>query len=289
MAPDEPDRPGPAPAPESGEATDETAARPEPRAKDLIGRSREELEEQLDPRTLAELASWFVRPSRVEVEEAIESRGRFARNDQLDPIAALGMSMGVLDIEESTAQKEAREAAMAAVEPRMVDLLERHERTPERLVKPRPDVKFHVDDTVVPRWIRSLLETDEDGGPRVAEARVLQRSPDIDALLDNDNAPQAVLRDLHRPEETFDRRLEPAFPPPPPEEDMTFAIRDALRWRPEPLPRLERALSPRAEWGDVYTGPWAELVPAARDARQAEADAAAADDPGFGFFFFGQR
>ena len=27
MAPDEPDRPGPAPAPESGEATDETAAR----------------------------------------------------------------------------------------------------------------------------------------------------------------------------------------------------------------------------------------------------------------------
>lgn len=304
MATDEPDRPadeaepgGLATEPAADEPTDEPAAdelatgaptRPELRAKDLIGRTREEVEEQLDPRTMAELASWFSRPSRVEVEESLEALQR-PRLDELDAIAKLGMAMGMMTLEESAAQKEARANALAAVEPAMIALLERHNHTPERLLQPLPEVALHIDESVVPAWIRAQLSTDDDEGPRIGEPRLLHRSPDIDKLLDDDNAPQAVLRDLHRPEQSFDRTFQPAFPPPPEEEDMTHALRDALRWRPEPLPARERPIDPRDEWRALYTGSWAEMVPAARDLRQAEADAAAADDPGFGMFFFGRR
>ena len=110
----------------------------------------------------------------------------------------------------------------------------------------------------------------------------------IDTLLDRDNAPQAVLRDLNRPVEDFERRLEPAFPPPTADEDMTFAVRDALRWRPEPLPVLDKPLDLRVEWKRYHATPWADLVAqakAAQDADRKVADEQAAADAAEGLVY----
>lgn len=291
MAPDDETDPPPAASPADEDedvATaapeadpDDDGAAPEPtselRAKDLIGRSRQELEAELDPATLAELASWFIRPSMVEVlaREVPPEVTAGAGARQLDDFERLGVALGDLEADRT----EQRHKAAAAVEPRMVALLERHERAVDIIV-PARTFQSVIDETLFPASVLALVPN-EDTPLAVDEPRLVEIPPDILQLLESDNAPQAVLRDLNRPVEDFERRMEPVFPPPPPEEDMTFAIRDALRWRPEKMPPPVRVPDVRAEWRVVNRQPWAEqvaLARAARAAQVAEADAQAEAD-----------
>jgi hypothetical protein len=261
---------------DGGERTDATdGARPpsELRAKDLVGRSREELEAELDPATMAELASWFARPSGVEVrarEVPAEVRAGSATGVELDEFERIGAAMGMLD-EDQSAQ---RAAALAAIEPRMMALLVRHERAADAIVPARVAIKEIVDETIVPASVRAMLVGEGEEPPSIGEPRQVEIPRDIEALLERDNAPQAVLRDLNRPVEEFELRMEPAFPPPPADEDMTHALRDALRWRPEPLPEREPLPDLRQEWRSIHRQPWPELVAAAKEVRQAELAAA---------------
>lgn len=283
MATDEPDPPDDAPPTTPG--ADEPAEPSEPaddagdgagdappslsnlRVKDMVNRSREELEAELDPATMAELASWFGRPNLSEAREREvpeELRAR-AAND-LDQFERLGAALGALE-EEDRSDVQAR--AMAAVQPRMLELFDRHHRAADTIRPARPELQPTIDETLVPASVRAMLPTDDDQ-PKIGEPREIEIPRDIANLLEHDNAPQAVLRDLNRPVEEFERRLEPAFPPTPPEQDMTFAIRDALRWRPEPVPVIEPLMVIRREWRPFLTQPWAEVVAAAIAARKAE-------------------
>ena len=279
MATDEPDPPEDAsPTPpgadepaEPSEADAGAGDAPAPlsnlRGKDLVNRSRAELEAELDPATMAELASWFGRPNLSEAREREvpeELRAR-AAND-LDQFERLGAAMGMLE-EEDRSDVQAR--AMAAVQPRMLELFDRHHRAADTIRPARPELRPTVDETLVPASVRAMLPTDDDQ-PKIGEPREIEIPRDIANLLEQDNAPQAVLRDLNRPVEEFERRLEPAFPPTPPEDDMTFAIRDALRWRPEPVPVIEPVMVVRHAWRPFLSQPWAEVVAAAVAARKAE-------------------
>lgn len=277
MAPDEPDRPDDAPverADEAGAADgDAPAARSasDLRAKDLIGRTREELEQELDPATMAELASWFSRPDAMEVrarQVPDEVRAGVDQHD-LDDFDRLAQQLGFVDEDRSTTLA----AALAAVQPAMLELFDRHERNAARILPARAELATHVDETIVPAEVRALLVEEGEALPGL-EPRHTEIPRDIEALLERDNAPQAVLRDLARPVEEFELRLEPAFPPPPAEEDLTHAIRDALRWRPEKVPPREAVPDVRAAWADFHRQPWPELIAAAKAIRAAEAEEA---------------
>jgi hypothetical protein len=256
------------------------------RAKDLLNRPREDLEAELDPQTMAELASWFLRPSRIEVEESQQTRGGpgVANQSDVDAFERLAMNLGFGAADDDRAEREAARArAMAAVQPEMMALFAGHERRAATILKPRPDIRMWIDPSILPAVLLSMIST-EDGQPAIGEPRVLERSDDITRLLDEDNAPQAVLRDLRRLVEDFERKLEPAFPPPSESEDRTIAIREALRWRPEPIPPREPIPNPREEWRPYRTASWAELVKSAKEIRQQEVDAAAATDTGQYYF-----
>lgn len=277
MVPDEPDlpedgRPGAPDADDRAGAAD-GAPGGELRAKDLIGKSREELEAELDPATMAELASWFTRPSGVvtrarEVPDEVRAGASVGRD--LDEFERIGAAMGLLDEDRSAMQA----AALAAVDPAMLDLFDRHTRAADAILPGRPEVEPTIDESIVPATVRALIVAEGEEQPAIGEPRLVEIPRDIEALLERDNAPQAVLRDLARPVEEFELRLEPAFPPPPADEDMTHAIRDALRWRPEPVPPREPLLDVRAEWRPFHRRPWPELVASAKAARQAEMEAA---------------
>ncbi|HVV85971.1 MAG TPA: hypothetical protein VHE35_23085 [Kofleriaceae bacterium] len=279
MAPDRPDPPDdgepttPA-TPTTPAAASEAAGGRAPsdlRVKDLVGKSRDELEQELDPATLAELASWFARPNILDVKaREVPDEVTAGRARDLDDFEKLALALGA-GADQYTPE-DIRARAMQAVDPTMIDILDRHTRAAEGLLRARPEPPRQVvDETIVPASVRALAPRgDDDEGGISFEPRQYGIARDIEALLERDNAPQAVLRDLNRPVEEFERRLEPAFPPPPAEEDMTFAIRDALRWRPEKVPPREVIPDVAATWRSLVLGSWSQLVAEAKAVRAAE-------------------
>lgn len=139
------------------------------------------VKEILDAGTRADLERWFGLPSITELDEA----GK--------PLPA-GIDPEVLEVQERQAR------AMAAVDP---DMLARHaHRTSggERMLR------FKA--TIEPRVDSSILGFDESKLPRgTAEAREVEIPQ---ALLDDlrQCTPQAILRDLHRPEMEFRVEME---------------------------------------------------------------------------------
>ncbi len=287
MAPEEDDRltPPGAAASADGDAATPGATTVAPasdlRAKDLLTLPREEIEAAIDPATMAELASWFLRPSRVVVDETISS----APQADLDAFERLALAIGQTDSEDERQERAAtRNRALAAVQPVMMEIFDRHEQRAATILPTRPEPRQWIDESIVPRSVRALVPTGEDT-PAIGEPRLIVRSPDIDALLDEDNAPQAVLRDLNRPVEDYEVRMVPAFPPPAPSDDAPFTIRDALRWRPEPLPDREPFPDHRATWRPLHEAAWPELVKAAAAQRAKDIAEAAASDPDGRFFW----
>jgi hypothetical protein len=139
------------------------------------------VKEMLDAATRAELERWFGLPSFTQVEE------KAAPPPAEDP--------------DVVAVRERREKAIAAVDPAMVEAHRRRTDAPENLIKFKPMIEIRVDPGV------AFLDHAMIERGTIAEPREI----DIpDALRDDlrDCTPQALLRDLHRPELDFDKTFE---------------------------------------------------------------------------------
>jgi hypothetical protein len=153
----------------------------EPRAGDVLaGRvPQERLEEELDPETIAQLAAWFGAP-------AAEVPGQ-NRREREDP--------------ELRELRERRSRATDAVDPALVTRLDARTSAGDEFIRlPAPPV-LNLE--------RPLNKLDMNVWKvRLGEVREHERPEDIPDLL-QDRAPQALLRDLHRPVLSWPLFLQP--------------------------------------------------------------------------------
>lgn len=101
------------------------------------------------------------------------------------------------------AERRKRQAtALAAVDPA---LLEAHRRRTEKMadaIKPPQEAALYLDPDMVQLDTAMIAQRGA-----IAEPRDVERPPDIEGVL-SDCTPQALLRDLHRPELEFDKAFE---------------------------------------------------------------------------------
>lgn len=164
---------------------DDKPSRPplDPKVKELLARDQgKSLEQIVDEKTAAELQRWFGLPS----FEKLEDEGRAA------PVTS----------PEDAADIAKRAETLAAVSDRMLaDLDYRHHHAWDLIIfKPSIDVRV---DPGMPMFDDSGLARLRVNG----ELREVRRPDDIEEEL-KDQTPQALLRDLHRSEETFDKQFE---------------------------------------------------------------------------------
>ncbi|HEX8112327.1 MAG TPA: hypothetical protein VF516_31560 [Kofleriaceae bacterium] len=143
----------------------------DPRVKELI-----------DSATRAELERWFGLPS----YEALADQGL-----RPEPPA---------DEDPKLAERRKRQdAALAAIDPALVEAHRRRTEGMASILKPPPEVTLHIDPSIVQL---DTVMIERQGA--IADPRELAQPPDVvDALTER--TPQALLRDLHRPELDFDK------------------------------------------------------------------------------------
>lgn len=144
---------------------------PEPTVRQLLEDPAAHAE-ALDPATLAELQRWFGMPSAMDLPPPEPTPEELSRRDQ----------------------------AIAAVEPAFLEYMLRHEtRLPLMMEPPHLDVRAAEDLTTIPERFAMASKI---GEPREIELSYL--------LYDDlkERVPQALLRDLHRPEEYFGKYYE---------------------------------------------------------------------------------
>ncbi len=138
------------------------------------------LEEVVDEATRAELERWFGLPS----AEALEAQGLEPEPEDPD-IAAV---------------KERRAKAIEAVDPALLETVgARYAGKGERLIKFTQGIDVHVDPDIA-MFDHAMLQKVSV----VAEPRDVERPEDLDDDL-KEVTPQALLRDLHRPETDFNK------------------------------------------------------------------------------------
>jgi len=143
------------------------------------------VKELIDSATRAELERWFGLPS----YEAMAEQGIHPKPPEEDP--------------QSTERRKRQDTALAAIDPALV---EAHRRRTEGLadrVKPPPEVALHVDPSIVQLDTAMIAQRSA-----IAEPRDVERPRDIEDALRDDCTPQALLRDLPRPELYFDKEFQ---------------------------------------------------------------------------------
>jgi hypothetical protein len=139
----------------------------------------------LDPATRAELERWFSVPS----FEQLADRGiRPEPSPEENP--------------EVAALLKARANALASVDPVLLDDHIRRMDLAAGMIKPLPPLESRADPTIA-RIDLGMVDRQRT----VAEPREYERASDIEDDL-RDCTPQALLRDLHRPELAFDKVFE---------------------------------------------------------------------------------
>lgn len=173
--PDEPNEPN-----EQGEPGAQRPPASEPRVSDLLaGRVSPEARDELDPETVAQLAAWFGVP--VDTPVPAPSAAPPSKREE----AALR-----------------RQRALDAVDPAFLAALETRWTQGDALLRiNRP----------VSQRLRSPSRFDLDAWRLQAsdEVREAERPEDVSDALKESPTPQAVLRDLHRPDQQFLLRLLP--------------------------------------------------------------------------------
>lgn len=215
-------------------------AKPDLTVKQLLERGPDTaLEEIVDAVTAAELEKWFGLPSFQQVDE-----GARAPATEDPDIAAV---------------RERRQRAIAAVDPALLEAHRRRMEAPEALIRFKPAIDLRVDPGV------ALLDVGMiENRLRVAEPREVERPEDIEDQLREDNTPQALLRDLHRPELEFEKTFEIVDAAAEQKIDVVAAVQEAMStsWKLPPLgdtPAVElRALL--AELRAERDAPW-PLIP----------------------------
>lgn len=256
MSPDDDDLPA---SPPDDAASGPPAAQHDLRAKDVLSRTAEELEElerNLAPEVRAELESWFARPSAMVVQEQQEAA---SPHDPL--VLGFGDGMDAQLAAEATERKKRVEAAAAVIYPWMYELLERHERYGVRPITPPAPV---LDPSIL-----AVTIPGEEELATIGEPREYGLSREIESAL-AEAAPQAVLRDLYRPETEFTIQLTAPEDESEQPADGHQEVLAALAWRPEPVERLDLAASARvahAEFREITAPPWPETVATAKAIR----------------------
>jgi hypothetical protein len=152
----------------------------DPKIRDLLG--GQALEQVVDDATRKELEKWFGLPSFTELEE----RGEPA-----------------LDDPEMVEVRERRAKALAAVDPALLErLLFWSEVNPETLLAFEQTIDVRIDP-----GIASFDESMAERAAVIGERREVEISEDLQDDL-RECVPQALLRDLHRPETEFDKVFE---------------------------------------------------------------------------------
>ncbi len=145
-------------------------------------KAKDVLDGELDPATAADLARWFGLPSYDELEE------RGARPDV--PV----------EDPEVVAVRERRAQAIAHVDPALLEAHRRRTEPPDDLLTFAVDIDIHVDPSIA-RLDMVMVDR------AIAEPREVEISEQLRDDL-HDCTPQAILRDLHRPEIDFDKLFE---------------------------------------------------------------------------------
>jgi hypothetical protein len=211
--------------------------KPDPKVKELLGR---DLHDVVDELTAKELERWFGLPSFADVQEAAAKAPEPAEDPEI------------------AAVRERRKQAMAAVEPALLDAI--HSRTidaSDTLVTFAPKIDVHVDAGIV------RLDLDMiDRRMTIAEPRHFERPMDIEDEL-RDNTPQALLRDLHRPEIDFDKTFEVIDMAAEQTLDPVAAVEEAMRtnWKLPPLgePPTREVHRMLAEARGEIRAPWMNI------------------------------
>jgi hypothetical protein len=163
-------------------ATDDE--KPDPKVKELLERDQgKPLREIVDEVTAAELERWFGLPTYQQVDEGE------VKLEHEDP--------------DMVAVRERRAKAIEAVDPAMVEAHRRRTDGPlDDLLKFKATITLRVNPDV------SLIDLAMiENRLQSSEPRERERPEDIEEQLE-DNAPQALLRDLHRPELVFEKLFE---------------------------------------------------------------------------------
>jgi hypothetical protein len=195
---------------------DDSPPKPDPKVKELLGRP---LQDVVDEITAKELERWFGLPSFAEVEEAAAMAP--ARAEDPDLVAV----------------RERRKQAIAAVDPRLLDSIDaRTNVPPEKLLAFEAKLDVHVDASI------AQLDLAMIDSRTIAEPRRMERPLDIEEELQN-NTPQALLRDLHRPEFEFEKVFEVVDMAAAQTMDAVAVVDEAMRtnWKLPPLvdPKIE--------------------------------------------------
>jgi len=149
------------------------------RVRDVVTRSPSELESALSPDEVAKLAAWFGLPSFTQLAD---------EGKAFDPDELTG----------GKERREARERALAAVDPAMIDRLERHTAAARRLPRFQAQLAIRLDPSFATR---------EPMEPKVLEPTDVFIPPQLSDDL-KEAVPQALLRDLHRLEEDYSLHYE---------------------------------------------------------------------------------
>jgi len=147
-------------------------------------RDDKKVKELLDPATRADLERWFGLPS---FEQLAEQGIRPAPPPEDPEVAAV---------------RKRRAEAIAAIDPAMLEAHRLRVESLCELIKPRPAIEVRIDPSITAIDLAMI-----DRQHQVAEPREVELPS---ALRDDlrECTPQALLRDLHRPETTFEKVFE---------------------------------------------------------------------------------
>lgn len=206
------------------------------------------VKELIDAGTRADLERWFGLPSFEQLEEAKQPKRRE------DP--------------EMAAAIKRRDTAMAAVDPAMLDRLRR------RAERQRDIYGFKA--TIETRLNPDMALIDQgmiDKRHTIAEPREYDLPYELSEALTH-RTPQALLRDLHRPELNFDKMFEIVDLAAENRIDLPAIISEALAYRPassKGFPsKVREARALLLELRNERRKPWTDLTPKMRNRRVTE-------------------
>jgi hypothetical protein len=201
-------------------------------------KAKDVLQGELDPKTRAELERWFGLPS-------------------FDDLAAQGVTTPEQDIE-LTLRQERQQKALEAIDPAMLEWHRKRTDPPDDLIKFVPNLEVRVDPSI-------MLIDETMGLSSVAEPREIEIHESLRDDL-KDCTPQALLRDLHRPEIDFDKTFEIVDMAAEQTLDIVAEVRSAMatNWK---LPPMEGSpfRSSHALWVNFHRelrDPWGPLFAA---------------------------
>jgi hypothetical protein len=193
----------------------------------------------IDAGTRADLERWFGLPS----FEELADRGLKPEPPPEDP--------------EMVAVRKHRADAIAAVDPALVEAHRRRTDPPPDLIKFKASIDVRVDPSIALLDL-SMIERRHT----IAEPRERERPMDLQDDL-HDCTPQALLRDLHRPELTFEKIFEMVDMSADQRFDIVAVVAEAMRTRwtlpPFGLSPYQQARALLRELRNDRHRPWTDI------------------------------